>query len=472
MRLSILFIALGITRICGSFIYPLELQGHESRRLHRGILHMGYLDDISPAAYTDKLKKVNRNKKILKSSGVVPSGRGPLASYLDVVATGGNGHPQEELKEPSEPPEPTSEGGGAEQARGSGAYLTNILTGENDARTDIRNLLTQRSIQSFLRLCEECRDPHSAKWITDFLRTSPNLVDFHGTGSKFLEDYGGLWDAPLLSMITQPKDQITFSAKKRGRGHGGWSKDNPYLEERWMEMSIDIDPPNLASRILAVREQVANEWVVDLDVLIQSNDLILNSFFQTQKQNRDCADVSPGKLLVGRESQAFERTAVYRMNDVTRAATTTSSFFRRSNFDLIYNLCTQAAVHRILRDMKAEDKEQTVPYVFLRDWYVNRAEEYFDGHLQFGQADDFMDDLLQTPPSILSTQDGMTELVDPVGVAEIIIKMRKDVAEDWKVLMKRVPVDHTGLRQSLLTNQMKFEQDVTLQNYKDDSTFQ
>jgi hypothetical protein len=46
----------------------------------------------------------------------------------------------------------------------SNTYLTKFLdTDKDDARTDIRNLLTQRAIQSFMRLLEECRDPHSAK---------------------------------------------------------------------------------------------------------------------------------------------------------------------------------------------------------------------------------------------------------------------------------------------------------------------
>jgi len=481
MRLSVLiFPSLGITIIEASFIFPLQLRGHtttnQSKAPNGGLLYVGYLDDLSPSGGDkDKQDNGNRIKRIPKSTGVVPSGRGPLASYLDNVATGGNGQPQEEPAESLELPEPPSEDSATAQGRGSGVYLTNLGGSYNDARTDIRNLLTQRSIQSFLRLCEECRDPHSAKWITDFLCTNPNLVDFHGTGSKFLDDYGGLWDAPLLSIIAQPKDQVIVSAKRRGRGHGGWSKDNPYLEERWMEMSIDIDPVNLGSRILAVREQIASEWVIDLDVLIQSNDLILDSFFNTLKHSRDeegSADASLGESLAGGDGQVFERTAAYRMNDVSRFATTTSSLFRRSNFDLLCNLCTQAAVHRILREMKEEGKERTVPYVFLRDWYIGRAEEYFDGHLQFGQADDFMDDLLQTSPSILSTDDGMTELVDPVGVAEIIIKMRKGVAEDWKLLMKGVAEDHTGLRQALLSNQIKAEQNIILQNYEDKATFQ
>ena len=35
----------------------------------------------------------------------------------------------------------------------------------NKARTDLRNFLTQRSIQSFLYLLDQCRDPHTAAWV-------------------------------------------------------------------------------------------------------------------------------------------------------------------------------------------------------------------------------------------------------------------------------------------------------------------
>eukprot|EP00751_Fragilariopsis_kerguelensis_P034694 CAMPEP_0170970008 /NCGR_PEP_ID=MMETSP0735-20130129/44321_1 /TAXON_ID=186038 /ORGANISM="Fragilariopsis kerguelensis, Strain L26-C5" /LENGTH=98 /DNA_ID=CAMNT_0011389593 /DNA_START=1 /DNA_END=293 /DNA_ORIENTATION=- len=39
----------------------------------------------------------------------------------------------------------------------------------DDARTDIRNLLTQRSIQQFMKLCEECRDPHTVAWLNAYV---------------------------------------------------------------------------------------------------------------------------------------------------------------------------------------------------------------------------------------------------------------------------------------------------------------
>jgi len=281
----------------------------------------------------------------------------------------------------------------------------------------------------------------------DFLQTG-NLLDFHGTGAKFIEQFGGTWDSPLLEMIARPKDRLIVSAKRRGRGHGGWTKYNPYLEERWMELQIDIDPANLAFRILAVREQIASEWVKDLDVLMDANDQILDSFFDTNRSRRNAGGV------VGVESGSFVRTAANMMSDSSRFAVTASSPFRRSNFDLMYNLCTQAAIHRILRESKAAGREREISFIFLRDFYTGRAEEYFDGDLQSGRADDFIDDLLQTSPSVLSAEGGITGLVDPVGAAEEIIKMRKAVAQEWKMMMELVAEDHTGLRQALLTSRM------------------
>jgi hypothetical protein len=149
--------------------------------------------------------------------------------------------------------------------------------------------------------CEEMRDPHSVKWIEDFLETK-NLLEFHGTGLNFLADVR--WDAPLLAMLDQPKDQMIVSAKRRGRGHGGWSKNNPYLEERFVEFKINIDPASLTDRILAVREQIGAEWVIDLEILGRANQQILDSYFQIAKDERKKLDSDISTTT------AFERTAV------------------------------------------------------------------------------------------------------------------------------------------------------------------
>lgn len=262
---------------------------------------------------------------------------------------------------------------------------------------------------------------------------------------------------PLLSMMQQPPHQIIISAKRRGRGHGGWSPNNPYLQERWVEIPVQIDPPNLVTRILSVREQIAKEWSgKDLDALIVANDLILDSFFEQTKakRNRDIGSYEAG-------GGAFVRMAQDLINDNARFSTQASSPFRRSNFDLLYNLCTQAAIHRLLREkMKRRDGDEDVSFQFLRDFYTGRAEEYFDGDLPFGRADDFLEDLLETSPFVMSSSNRndvgtASGLVDPVGTAEEIIQMRRLVAQEWKILMQRVPDDHMVLRQALLSNQMK-----------------
>jgi hypothetical protein len=219
-------------------------------------LSMSYLDNLSPPPDPeDKKEQPSQEQKSSSGpkwgkgsigpkwasvTGGIPTGRGPEASYLQTMNAGGsiaNNDDSEDDDSEEDVLPPVLK----RPASWSAEYLTDFLT-KDDSRTDVRNLLTQRSIQSFMHLLEMVRDPHSAKWIQeDFLQTG-NLLDFHGTGAGFIERFGGTWDGALLEMTQKPKDQIIISAKRRGRGHGGWSKNNPYLEERWMEMTIDIDP--------------------------------------------------------------------------------------------------------------------------------------------------------------------------------------------------------------------------------------
>lgn len=483
-----------------------------------------YLDSLSQANHSDDNNEHrHQNKSSFSSSytppvtGIIPSGRGPLGSYLDGMTRKHSDHSSSDMSDISISSDTASITTHTSSRRNQSqehisprtttraSSLTAILTSpQDDARTDIRNLLTQRAIQSFLRLSEECRDPHSAKWIQDFLHLSnSNLMDYHGTASAFMEDYQGIWDAPLIDMIRQPQDTIVVSSKRRGRGHGGWSPHNPYLQERWVEMAISIDPVNLANRILSVREQIAKEWCMDLDVLMQANDEILDSFFHRVKS--DIPSVSGG--MNPTPTEAFDKTAFFKMDSISRASHTLSSPLRRANFDLMYNLCTQAAIHRILRAHKKECEHRNKynnkksggiqdsslftskdwNILFLKQFYMDRVEEYFDGNLEYGQADSFMDELLQTSPRIMSfsnlfgvvsggttsTTSGSSSsssstttisgLIDPVGAAELIIEMRNVVAKDWKIWMNQVSEDHTTIRQHLYARQ------ILLQNVKEEA---
>jgi hypothetical protein len=154
--------------------------------------------------------------------------------------------------------------GDADQDRYEDAFQHNTM------RTDLRMFLTQRALQSFIFLSVSCRDPHTVKWLevrasnievqkcgernrTARLRrivqtnhssylycchcSYPqdnyrfgNLEEFHGTGGLNLTEFTS-WDSILVDMLDRPADVVVVSARRRGRGHGGWSKNNPYMED-------------------------------------------------------------------------------------------------------------------------------------------------------------------------------------------------------------------------------------------------
>ena len=337
----------------------------------------------------------------------------------------------------------------------------------NKRRTDIRLLLTQRALQSFINLLITCRDPHTVRWLENKYSFS-NLEKYHGTGALNLTAYGS-WDTILLDMLQQPADVVVVSARRRGRGHGGWSKDNPYLEDRFVEFEIDIDPPSLVTRLLSVRQQIANEWVTDLETLKIINGQILASYHERQSELRDneeCAsaltDESTETLT---EECAFERNAGYylknkMMEESMNADGQPSSHLRQGNFDLLILLATQEALHRVLRAYQEAGEERTVSCKWLKQFYTDRLRRYFDGDGEWHRADDFLQELLTTPPSTVELpQSTATQaqigLVDPMRIAQDLLQARSEVAEDWQAIMRNVvPSDHMELQRSILAVRM------------------
>ena len=246
---------------------------------------------------------------------------------------------------------------------------------------------------------------------------------------------------------------------------------------------------------MSVREQIANEWVEDIDVVIMANDMILDSYFskikseramEDQQKNKESGKAGPVGCSATKTttnnnmeeaSIVFDRTATNLINDKSRFATKASSPFRRANFDLLYTLCTQASIHRILRRehnimIEAGEEEMDANFAFFKDFYTDRAADFFDGDLNYGRADDFLDELLQCTPAVMSTKDGKVGFIDPQGTAEKIIRMRNKVALEWKELMRQVPDDHIRVRQAVLSKQVKRSEDSNTEVHDDPSTFQ
>mmetsp|Transcript_40490 Transcript_40490/g.72974 ORF Transcript_40490/g.72974 Transcript_40490/m.72974 type:complete len:280 (-) Transcript_40490:4007-4846(-) len=243
--------------------------------------------------------------------------------------------------------------------------------------------------------------------------------------------------------MRQPNDKMIVSAKRRGRGHGGWSKNNPYLQERWVEFKIDIRPASLVQRLLPVRQQLADEFERDLDVVGIVDGMIMDSYFNKLRDEPE-SQQSPAS-----KATAFDRISVNILSNFTEFQGSSSSPFRRGNFDLLYSLCTQASAHRLLRELQSTS-ENDITFQWFKQFYIEQVSLHFDGDQSFGRADDFIDALLCTSPSLVEMSDGKTiGLTDPLRIAERIIAMRSEIASEWKILVREVKEDHLELNDVL-----------------------
>lgn len=240
--------------------------------------------------------------------------------------------------------------------------------------------------------------------------------------------------------------------------------------QRFVEFEIDIDPPSLVSRLISVRDQIAKEWVVDLDTLVKANDMILTSYTEKHLSDRaseECQDFDQPEECMEIENltapysnkrqeekkAAFERNAMVFLSNTIHSLGQGSSPHRKGNFDLLILLATQESVHRVLRAYRDAGDEREVSFSWLREFYVSRVSRYFDGNQEYGRADDFVEELLLTPPS-LKTSEIALELIDPMRMAEDIIAMRSEVARDWKTVMQASAEDHMALQRIVLAARM------------------
>jgi len=309
----------------------------------------------------------------------------------------------------------------------------------NKQRTSLKQFLTQRSIQSFMFLSTQLRDPHTSDWIERFIG-SPRLLEYHGTGAFNLTRWGE-WDSVFLEMMEQPVNKIIIEARKRGgRGAMGGSKNNPYLKEKFVEYEVTIDPKSLSSRIMAVREQIANELMKDLSMVIVYNEGVLDRYNAKLNESRNPPT----------NNCYTDQNAMLMLENSIALDTTMSSPFRKGNFDLLLLLTLHEAIHRTLRSYAAGGKENAISLEWLREFYSGTVGKYFDGSGRYGRSDEFMTRLLEATPSMINDGGSML-LVDPARITEDIIAERSKVALEWKLVAMDVPADHSGLRKALLS---------------------
>ncbi|KAL3905407.1 MAG: hypothetical protein SGILL_009690 [Bacillariaceae sp.] len=439
----------------------------------------------------------------------------------------------------------------------------------NKGRLDLRNFLTQRSIQSFTYLLKQCREEHTIQFLEKTLEFT-NIEKYHGTAAFNMTLYPR-WDSFFFENVDRPAEILVMAIKQRRRrrsslsGHNAYlegmsgspasssvapkqepqqqqpkpstpkrgvggsyldnlsagssdeapkmeKKDysignnnsapkgsagnylgalssniqqssnevpkvpmqdlpsrNPYVEERMVEYEFEVDPSAIVRRILAVREQVANEWTQDCDTLMSLNDEILEAYDEYTEQQANAEeeedegttmeDSAPGDELdslvkdlmatnVAKEP-IFDINAWYTWSQSLFSQDRDSSPFRKKNFDLLLLLSTQESVHRVLKNYR----NGAVPelYEWLLDFYKNRIRTTFDGHQNFGRAEEFLAEMLRSSPVMIERGTDVA-LIKPAQIAEDIVRERSEVALEWMQIAKMTQDEHTDLRRLLFSN--------------------
>jgi hypothetical protein len=242
------------------------------------------------------------------------------------------------------------------------------------------------------------------------------LLTYHGLAAMNTNIYP-TWDSFFQKLLEMPEEVMTI--------HSGRAIIPDY--------EIEINPASLCNRLISVREQIAREFVMDLDSLAEISTNFITDFYEYQK-NSDRVQQQEGQ---GYRTNLMFMDAISGQEDYVRP-----SPLRKGNFDLLTVLATQESIHRVLNDETVDRSS----FRFLRNFYAQRIGSHFTGSNYFGRADNFLEELLTTPPCVVQMQDEECDLVDPVRVAELILKERESVTDEWIDLALNSPNLHTDIK--------------------------
>jgi hypothetical protein len=252
------------------------------------------------------------------------------------------------------------------------------------------------------------------------------LLRYHGLGAMNTTAFP-TWDTYFRDLLKLDNEVYYISSEKA---------HIPNYE-------LEINPASLCTRMISVREQIAREWAGDLSVIARMSGEMMTKYFRALKDQQE-AGISDDQIIVERQNLFFLEWDPYEDSGYA------PSPLRKGNFDLLVLQTTQEAIHRILNDPDSQKGAAAVTNKFLEDFYTERMVSHFVGSQRYARADDFLNDLIATPPKMVSAASDATSLIDPLRVAEMILEKREEVALEWKEIATAVPNEHFDIRRLML----------------------
>ena len=318
---------------------------------------------------------------------------------------------------------------------------------------DFPTFLNQVSVQSLIFLVNSLRDRHTAIWMEDFTQPVIRLRTKDKASDHVLSNMAKAVQDAMQDTQTEREIQLLSYHGLAAMNTTLFPTWDSYFEQLLQQSSVtyviessrphvptyemEINPASLCSRLISVREQIAREFVNDLDVIAELSSTMMQRYFDSHGNG---GGDGGGARVMEPPNLLFLETSV--------DSDFTPSPLRKGNFDLLMTLTTQEAIHRVLNNNnnnsnKSSDKSSLQ---FLRNFYVHRIHTHFTGSNWYGRAEDFMIELLQSSPSIIQVSEEESGLVDPLRVAELVLQQREQVAEEWLELSLDVPQAHTNIK--------------------------
>lgn len=243
---------------------------------------------------------------------------------------------------------------------------------------------------------------HYLQYSSPLSRLGSKLLNYHGLSALNTTMYPE-WDSFFTTLLEQP-DTVLLIKTPEEMGKRAYS-----------QFDIDIEPARLCTRILSVREQIARELAKDLKAIATMGQSIFTSYYQNSKDRKDKKQTKgsgtgpiSGPISSPIEARssgndketvpcAFDRPSTFYINfDPTDDDAFAPSPLRKGNFDLLYNLITQAAIIELLDSedgvvVGEEVLQNKACQLFLSKFYEERLLTHFIGSQWYSKGDDFIE---------------------------------------------------------------------------------
>ena len=296
-------------------------------------------------------------------------------------------------------------------------------------RTVLRDLLLQRAVQTQLYYNVEFKNDFEKAWLLRFAsaKGSPPLIgNSHAIMNKVLHKHEALrgWEAFMLEMMGAD-DEVHEVHVVWGNRVGGGSPNNPYLQDRPASTSYldKVEPSKIARKIQQIRESIALEWTKDLQLVRLQNDELQRSHASSVRAD-DGVDADKKLQYAIQPEQGG------------------TSPLRQASFDLLMRALTRAALRAVVLE---KDRDQLTRYSaeWLRAFDAAHSAPF--GTTEWRVAEGFITTLMAEPLALSTSPGGQPRFLDPLQLADRLLELRADIADDWVDALEQVPSDHVEL---------------------------